>query len=357
MEIKLKEIEIAEIAAIVWLCNAYQHGKGGFPHSRWMFLPASLAWNSDYAETTGYLIENLLEFKADAKPGLSQIAETAGNWLLSVQSAEGYFHSGTKFSKPSAFNTAQVLFGLDILYKHTKEKEYFDALSKAFHWLTASIDDEGKLIRGLYVDGFYSAYYSRAIWPLMKLDKKYFNSKNEIKLSKSLEHLFSHKNEFGFFNNAGFYPGKPSLLHTVAYTLEGFYECSKLAKLDHINVFILQILDHLCELIRHHQKTPAYLYSDFKPEFSFICVSGQAQICSLLLKVYIDNGNAGYKETATLLFKQLLNWQIASNSVEHNGAFPSSIPIWKNYFPFRYTNWTMKFFLDACALMKRAVAI
>lgn len=350
---KLSQIEKAERNTVEWLIHAYSHGHGGFPHSRWMHLPTAFAWNSDYAETTGYLLENLLEYNVNVHPDLTKIAKSSGTWLLSVQSQEGFYHSGTKFKRPSAFNTAQVIFGLDMLYQHTLERKYLEALQKSYHWLLAAINEDGVLTKALYVNGYYPAYYSRALWPLILSDQKYFESKNNVKLLKSLEHLFASTYKSGFFKDCGFYPGKPAILHAVIYTLEGFYECSKLTRQENIKTSILQILDRICDLIKEHHKTPAYFYEDFKADFSFICVSGQAQLCALLLKVYLDHGNLVYKECAELLFKQLVNWQIKSNSLEHNGAFPSSIPVWKHYFPFRYTNWTMKFFLDACALLKK----
>lgn len=356
METLLNQLEHAEKDALQWLIHAYQRGQGGFPHSRWMFLPAAIAWNKDYAETTGYLIENFLDYNVFEDPILSQIALSAGDWLLRIQSSEGFFHKGTQFNTPSAFNTSQVLFGFERLYTFTKEEEYFEAMSKAFHWLIAGIDEHGFMKRGLYVNGYYAAYYARAIWPLIMINQKHFNSRFDVQLTKSLEYLYSYKNEYGLFRNAGFYPDKPSLLHTLAYTLEGFYESSKLMKMDAMKSHVLQILDRICELVQKHSNTPAYVYPDFKTDFSFICVCGQAQICALLLKAYLDHGEKRYRETATFLFSQILTWQIKSKSREHHGALPSSLPVWDNYFSFRYTNWTMKFFLDSCWLMKKVIS-
>lgn len=353
MKTPLSHSEAAERNTLEWLENAYKQGNGGFPHSRWMGLPSAMAWNRDYSETTGYMIENLLEFNNKAKPGLSKLAELSGEWLLSIQSDSGCFHSGTKLDTPSVFNSAQILFGLDQLYQHTKQEKYFKSLEKAFLWLILAIDDDGIFKYGLYVNGYYPAYYSRAIWAMIKMDKDYFHSEHQPLLFKSLLNLFSNKNQYGFFDNAGFYPGKPAVLHTAIYTLEGFYESAILLQDNKMQTELRNILDRLCTLFHEHNKTPAYIYANFSVDFSFICVSGQAQLCALLLNVFFNSGKPEYKETAVKLFDQLLQWQIQSNSVESNGAFPSSIPIWGRYFPFRYTHWTMKFFLDACYWMKK----
>jgi hypothetical protein len=353
METHLHDIESSEKAAMQWLINAYSHGQGGFPHSRWMFLPAMFAWNKEYAETTGYLLENLLEYNTGIIPGLREVALSAGDWLLRIQSKEGYYHSGTRFVKPSAFNTAQVLFGLDKLYKHTKDEKYIPAIAKAYEWMLLAIGIDGKMHKGLYVDDYYPAYYARAIWPMILIDQKYYNSVNQEKILRSMELLFSYKNAQGFFDHSSFYPGKVSSLHTVAYTLEGFYESSKLCDHYQMRKYILEILDRFCQIIQTHKKSPGYIHNDFKPDFSFVCVSGQAQVCALLLKAYNDHGKTEYRKAARILFLQLLDWQIKSSSIEHNGAFPSSIPVWRHYFPFRYTNWTVKFFLDGCSLLKK----
>lgn len=345
--------QVAERAAMEWLKNAWQHGQGGFPHSRWMFLPSSWAWKNDYAETTGYLMENLLLFNPGLVHGQENIALTAGNWLLRIQSKDGYYHRGTDFIKPSAFNTAQILFGLDVLYDHTQDERYARAISKSMHWLISDINPSGIFRKGLYKKNYFPAYYSRALWPMMKMDQKYAGGSHTEKLKKSLEYLFHYKNKHGFFNYTGFHPRRPALLHAVIYALEGFYECSVLLDRPDMKQYVTNILDRLCVMVHKHKTSPGFLYPDLSGIFSFVCVCGHAQLCALLLKVYRDTQNQLHRDTADFLFKQLLQWQIHFGGKEHRGAFPSSVPVWKNYFPFRCTNWTSKFFLDACFLMKK----
>jgi hypothetical protein len=341
----------AERNAMDWMINAYRYGKGGFPHSRWMYLPDVIAWQKDYAETSGYFIENLLDWNSDSHKDTQKIALNTGKWLLKIQAPEGYYHSGIQFVKASAFNTGQVLFGLDQLYSHTGDKAYLNALKKAFEYLANGIHNDGSMYRGLYVNSYYATYYSRMLWPMIMIDLKYFKSLHAGRLVQSVMHLFNKKNNSGFFDDSGFYKNKASLLHTVIYTLEGFYECSKFLKASEINRYVLNILDELCLWFDKTNKTPGYISANFTPDYSFICVSGQAQLCALLLKVYRDENKNHYKDIAIQLFNQLCSWQ---NQTGHRGALPSSIPVWRPYFPFRYTHWTMKFFLDACAFLKNS---
>ncbi len=349
----MNQLDLAEKRTIEWLLNSYSHGSGGFPHSRWIFLPKPWAWTGDYAETTGYLIENLLEFNTACNPEMKHVAASAGAWLVRIQSQDGYFFSGTHFNTPSVFNTAQILFGLDQLYRHTHESKYKDSLSKAFLWLIHSMNENAHFSVGLYHSDFYSAYYARALWAMLLIDESYFNSKYRNLLENSVDVLYSYNVSGQTLHNMGFFPDKPALLHTVMYSLEGLYESSKILGRSDIESCSLQLLEKLVNHISQMKSTPGKLFPDFSFDTSFICVTGQAQLCSLLLKVDRSIDFPLFRGTAHKLFQQLLNWQNHSHNSEHCGALPSSIPVWGKYFPFRYTNWTLKFFLDACYQMKR----
>lgn len=331
-----------------WLLHSYsQYGRGGFPHSRWMYLPAFVAWQKDYPETSGYLIENLLSSKHEyaISTGIN-----CAHWLSSIQSEDGYYHSGVEFKTKSVFNTAQIIFGLSAAYKYTKDQKLLSSIEKSYHALLINIDQHGKFKSYLYQPGYFATYYSRCIWPLLQIDQTYFNYKNQNQIAKSLNYLFKNKNEFGFFSNCGFELNKKALSHPVAYALEGFLESAILLNDLRIENYILEILNRMCEQIQQKNKIPAYYQMNLVGDYSFICVTGQIQMCVLFLKAYQRTNQIHYKEAADLLIPSILQWQIKSGSADHKGAFPSSMPIWKNYFPFRYTNWTAKFFLDLCQL-------
>ena len=89
-----------------------------------MFLPSIIAWNKPYPETSGYIIENFLDFNFKNEHLDGTIGIKTGNALLNNQSHEGYFYSGVNRIKPSVFNTAQILFGLMQCYQKTKEEKF-----------------------------------------------------------------------------------------------------------------------------------------------------------------------------------------------------------------------------------------
>lgn len=342
------QIKLAEQNCLNWLIHSYKkYGVGGFPHSRWMYLPAGFAWQKDYPETSGYLIENLIKSnRSDAQ----SIAISCAQWLRRLQTEDGYYHSGVRFTSKSAFNTAQILFGLRDAFEYTNDASYFEAMEKSYLALIQNIDSNGIFKHNLYQKGYFATYYSRCIWPLLKIDQKYYNGINKDRLNQSLYHLFNNKNEHSFFNNCGFIPDQAALSHPVAYALEGFLESAILLQDELIEKYILEILSRMCIQVQEQTKIPAYYYNNLTGDYSFICVTGQIQMAAIFLKAYQRTLQKTYKTAAEVLLPAILQWQIKSRSADHKGAFPSSIPIWKNYFPFRYTNWTAKFFLDLCQL-------
>ncbi len=346
--IKPEVVQQAAERSLNWLLHAYSaHGQGGFPHSRWICFPSRIAWKKDYPETSGYLIENLLN---STKPEAHLAAIHCADWLTQIQSQDGYYHSGVNYKTKSAFNTSQILFGLDAAYRHTGNPLYFKAMQNAFNALIENIDQNGHFTKYLYHEGYFASYYSRSIWPLLQIDQKYFNASNQPKIESALQLLYLNKNSDQFFNHCGFKPNAPAISHSVAYTLEGFLESAVLCQNHEMFQYILNILYKICAQIHSNKKIPAYYNHDLTGNYSFICTTGQIQMCCVLMKAYLYTQEETFKLSSEYLLQEILQWQIKKKSPEHAGAFPSSIPIWGAYFPFRYTNWTTKFFLDACYL-------
>lgn len=346
----------AEFEAFSWLINAYtNHGGGGFPHSRWSFLPKELAWKKDYAETTGYIIENGVSFNNFPELNTAKICLQAADWLCSIQHAEGYYHQGIQGSKSSFFNTAQILFGLESAYIASQNEKFKTSFEKSYHWLVSAAYDSNALQSSLYVKNYFGPYYSRAIWPIIKIDQKYFNSKAENIFEQKLLDIFLLIKTNGIFRFAGFTPQSKALSHTLAYTLEGLWESSLLLNNPILEEELLKWLKLLANKIVEDRNIFAEYDWKGVANRNYICVTGAAQFSALYAKLYGKYQSEIFKNCSVILFTNLLRWQITSTSIEHNGAFPSSFPIWQKYFPFQYTNWTSKFFLDACFYIRNFI--
>ena len=337
----------AEIKARAWLRQAHQSAKRkGFCHSRWMFLPEALAWTKPYAETSGYLIENLLDNDSENNWALGAAMDT-GHWLAEIQSEEGYFHSGIEFRHASSFNTAQILLGFRAILQKQPDDPIRTAMDRATNWLLSQIDQNGRWTRGLYSEGHFPAYYSRAIWPLLDLA---VNDSRYPVLLKSLNLLWSCKKDLLYFEPCNFKPGQNSLSHTIAYALEGFWESAVI--LDRMDILesSLSMLEHSALEYLNRGRLWAEISPSGQRIYSYRCLTGEAQFSALMFKAYLKRSNTVFLESGIRLLEDLCSSQIVSRNPGLHGAFPASVPVYGSYFPFRCVNWTSKFFLDAIKL-------
>lgn len=338
----------AEIAAMEWMIYATRRKAGkGIPHSRWLFIPDDMAWKPSYPETSAYAIENFFLRNVHFPETQHTISFQIGDWLLEQQSADGFFYSGLKKQKPSLFNTAQIIEGLSLLYQNQQNEKYYNSILKAHRWFISQIREDGVWQEGLYVHAWFPVYYAHALWKYLQIDLKYFDGENLGLLTKSYVHLFD-KAQRDLFSNSGFYPNKPSLSHTLAYSLEGLLECAKiLQNVKHIH-WIYDTLFEFSERSSGGKKFPARFLNNTTWDASFICTTGHAQFASLFYWAYEAKNASWAFDTAEHLLQSLVDIQFMNTCAGIRGAFPASYPIWKPYFPFRIVNWTQKFFLDAC---------
>lgn len=350
MEIDPQNIYEHEYKCKIWLIKCFEKANQcGFSHSRWLYLPSNMAWEKPYPETTGYLIENFIKFNY-SNPNDLLIAKKSIDWLLSIQSSDGWYYSGVETKKISAFNTAQILGGL---------KCYFDTIdpsNKIGNYIKISknvlinqILPSGIWSKGLYVKNYFSSYYTRAIWQILKME---LSELEKEKVLKSLYTLFNYRDNDCYFKKASFHPSKNSLSHTMGYTLEGFWESSILLGDNLMNSIILEML----EKIAHEILIKGQLWSEISDkglkQYSYRCITGEAQFTSLLYKAFNQSNLTLYKSAADILMYNLIKIQNRSNNKDIDGSFPASKPIYSKYFPFRLVNWTSKFFLDACYQFK-----
>ncbi|MBK7232326.1 MAG: hypothetical protein IPH93_08685 [Saprospiraceae bacterium] len=340
----------AEKNALAWLRYATNKVNfEGFAHSRRNWLPERFAWRASYPETSGYIIENLLNHNSLLASD-HEIAIKTGDWLLKIQDPAGFFYGGINQKKASSFNTAQILFGLHALYQHTKASKYNDAIQLSKKWLFSQIQGDGKWTKGLYVIDYFPTYFSRAIWPLMLVSHK---EEESAILLKSFDLLWKQRDLASIFKNAGFFPNKPVLSHTMVYSLEGFYEIALLINNENIVSEIIEILETEAKDINQKKSLWAQIDPTGKKNYNFRCITGEAQMASLFFKIFRQHKNPTLWDAGNILLQGLVEIQIRSENKYNNGAFPASIPLYSTYFPFQYVNWTNKFFLDACYFKKQ----
>src|SRR5262245_14060367 len=130
-------------AAAAWLARAQDVTNDGGVSGRYSL---SSGWSSSYPETTGYIVPTFLALATELDPSFRDRARRCVEFLLKLQLAEGAFPSGELHenrSRPSVFNTAQILNGLVAWHRATRDAEVARAAECAADWLAAHQDADG----------------------------------------------------------------------------------------------------------------------------------------------------------------------------------------------------------------------
>ncbi|MFN0216570.1 MAG: prenyltransferase/squalene oxidase repeat-containing protein [Saprospiraceae bacterium] len=329
-------------AALAWLRRSIEvTGGNGASHS-WHPL---LGWAKAYPETTGYLIETLLayaELKQD--DSLKNLAFEQRKWLKTIQLPSGAF-TGLLVGnhRPSVFNTSQILFGLN----------RGAASHRAVSWLLSKLESDGAWRSHAYVPGFVPSYYTRAVWGVLQSNSSLQHPDIKGPMRQALQFYAKRFLPNGAVKDWGFRSGEPAFTHTIAYTLEGFWESSLLLAESGIREKVMASLERLLAARKEAGGRTAGRYDEgWNGDHSFLCITGNCQLSSLCHKVWVKTGESKFKESAHSFLTEILDFQRLGANKNTFGAFIGSAPIWGAYLPFRYPNWTVKFFLDAMLLNK-----
>ncbi len=88
---------------------------------------------------------------------------------------------------------------------------------------------------------------------------------------------------------------------------------------------------------------------NFKVQYS--CLTGNAQLAIIWMKMSQILGDPYYREIAIEMIEQLKSTQSLNCKNEGiRGGIAGSYPIWGDYVRFGYPNWASKFFADAIIL-------
>lgn len=310
-------------------------------------------WSSAYPETTGYLIETMFDYaELNTDNDLRETAFKVADWLLNVQMKNGAFPSGLIGDEPSPsiFNTGMILFGLERTNRepnNLENKPLDKAMKAASNWLLDSLEENGSWKTGAYVPGYIPSYYTRVLWALLLVDQHIHSPSLKEKVSSALE-LYQQKITKDYFiEDCGFFPEKPTLSHTLAYCLRGFLECAILLKNEYLYSEIKAISTKLCHLIINKGKVAGEYKDGWVGNYRFVCLTGNAQLSIIFLKLFEKEQNELFYEAAIKAFDPVVKNQCKNNHPDLKGGIPGSLPIWGKYFRFRYPNWGAKFFLEA----------
>jgi len=340
---KIKENKIHLALAGKWLLNAQLvNNDGGYAHSYSLYE----GWGKSYPETTGYIITtmiNISEYLRNESYVFSSFK--AGEWLLSIQQEDGSFLdlSGEK----QIFDTGQIIEGLTSLYKKTNDEKFLISAKRAGNFIVENQDGDGKWSKFTY-NNIPHTYYSRVAGNLLKLYEITGDEKYKISAEKNLQWVIKQQNENGYFKFSAFRNNELPYLHNIVYILEGLWKGYKILKNEIIFASFIKTVDKLLEI---NKERDLILYSQYDENWNYFrkdkCIVGLAQWAGLLLNLYKFTKKEDYYSQAIKTIFYLKSKQIQRGGKNILGALPDTIPIWGNYRKFTFSNWTVKFFVDA----------
>jgi hypothetical protein len=339
-----------------WMLNA-QRPDGGIA----AYYSLLTGYSKSYPEVTGYIIPTLYDFARMTDDRNAVIAaEKATHWLLSLQMPIGAFPGGLHGveAQPSVFNTGQILQGLVRAHLETNRPEILDAAIAAGDWLVHIQQPNGAWSGpGAYQNAAHT-YYSMVAWALTELSERAadqngrYHDPYALAAEKNLDWVLSHFRPTGWIDGINL-RAHSNYLHFIAYVLQGVLECAILRRR---NDAIHAVENSAWALLRKYE-TNKYLHgayeTDFKAGHRFTCLTGDAQMSCVWLRLFEMTGDLRYLNAALKMnemLKQLIPLRGPQGII---GGVSGSFPAWGRYQPLRYISWGCKFFADALMLEER----
>ncbi len=337
-------------AVIRWIVNAQREDGGIAAHYGLLS-----GYSASYPEVTGYIIPTLYDFAhLTGDNSVIAVAERATQWLLSLQMSSGAFPGGLKGedAKPSIFNTGQILLGLVSACAETKSPDILERAVAAGDWLTKIQHTDGSWTGAGAYQGTAHTYYSMVSWALTQLSDVAAEERYAQAADRNLEWVLTQVNPGGWTSGINL-RGHPTYLHFVAYAIQGVLEAAVLRRRDE---FILAASKPAWVLLRRFETAKQLLGAygaDLKSGPKFTCVTGNAQMACVWLRLFEVTGDLRYLNAALKMNELIKRLLPVRGGRGVAGGVAGSNPIWGPYQPFRYISWGCKFFADALMLEER----
>ncbi len=335
---------------ICWLEKSISKGKGG--SSAYFGLNG---WAAPYPETTGYIITTLLDYSLYFQDEqLKLLAIHCSDWLCNIQRQDGSFPGGIgTHGNPIIFDTAQILFGLLSAYKATNRGRYLFAMEQAVNWLLAAQELDGSWQHHAYHASHIPTYYTRVIWAVLAANQVLQKDSISEKMKIALQYYSRKITKQNSVQEWGFFPNEKAFTHTIAYTLEGFLESAVLLKNPDTLNKTAAICNKIMGIYEEKGKIAGRYDEHWNGDYTFVCVTGNAQLSIIFARLFQITGNEAYKHFAFRLFERIANSSCNIPIPGLHGAVPGSKPLWGSYMRFRFPNWAAKFYLDAYLILMK----
>lgn len=339
-------------AAAEWLCTAQDVTGDGGISGRYHL---DKGWSSSYPETTGYIIPTFLML-SDALDdhGFQQRARLCCDFLLSVQLPHGGFPAGEvreNRSKPSVFNSAQIIGGLQAWAQFSGDERAIKAARRCAEWLISVQDEDGAWRKHLYLDSV-TTYTAHASCWLAVLGEYLGESSYKEAAARHLAWVLSkYDSTAGWFDLAGFsdrdHVDRVALTHTIGYTLWGVLVTSHLVGCQEGISAVRSAARGIANCLDKLNWIPGVLDHEWRGRANYACLTGNAQLALIWLKLYELEKESRWLSAAVRALDLVKAMQpLVSSDPGIRGGVPGSAPIWGKYLYNSFPNWAVKFFID-----------
>jgi folate-dependent phosphoribosylglycinamide formyltransferase PurN len=349
------------VAAAHWLARAQDATGDGGVSGRYSMRNG---WSSSYPETTGYIIPTFLALADSIDARFNERAARCVEFLKKIQLSDGAFPAGElqeNRSRPSVFNTAQILHGLVAWHRRTGDHTAGDAAIRAASWLASRQDADGAWRKDIY--NGVTTYTAHASCWLAESGRHFGVADWTRAAGRHLDWVLAHVDQrTGWIDLAGFgeedHQKRRAVTHTIAYTIWGILDLS--CSLDRVDGIAAahNAAERVARRLELSGWLPGELNSDWKASRAdYSCLTGNAQMALIWFRLAKMNRdlrliNAAIK--AIDLVKTAQSMENADPGIR--GGIPGSSPIWGDYIYMGLPNWAAKYFVDSLFAKRDALA-
>ncbi len=347
-------------SVVDWIFHA-QRPDGGIA-AYYSFLTG---YSESYPEVTGYIIPTLYDFgRVTGDLAARHAAYLATDWLLSLQMTSGAFPGGLHRSdsgpdnnvQPSVFNTGQILQGLVRAHTETqtaiRNAEILKRAVAAGDWLAAIQQADGSWTGPAAYQGTAHTYYSMVSWALAQLAAESGDPRHAAAADRNIDWVLAHAQPSGWIDGINLH-GHPAYLHFIAYVIQGTLECGILRQRDDAIQAAAKPAWVLLRKFETHKRLLGTYEPNFKDGQQFACLTGNAQMSCIWLRLFEVTGDLRYFNAALKMNEMLKQLLPAKGRRGVVGGVAGSYPIWGAYQPMRLISWGCKFLADALMLEQR----
>jgi len=352
--------------ALDWLLRAQDaNADGGFARAyglTWNPYFKARGWQPSYPETTGYIIPTLYHLaRVLHRPELALRADRAALWEIDIQLPSGAVRGGVvgQTPSPAVFNTGQVLFGWLAALRETGAGVFADAARRAASYLVAAQDADGLWRRGnsAFADPRTTLYNTRTAWALAEAGVRLETPAFTQGAARNLGAVARLPHANGWIPDCCLTDRRRPLLHTIAYAVQGLLEGGRVLQDDRLIEHAARAAEQIAARVEPDGRLPGRMTSDWAPAAPWSCLTGQAQMVSVWLRLFEITGDMGWLRPVPAVLRFLKSTQNrTSTDLGLRGGIKGSYPVDGEYGRFEVLNWATKFFIDALARDERVAS-